>query len=57
MNDLMTRTEAAEYLKVKPRWLAENWRIGPKFYRLNQRVVRYSKAELDRWLQQKGVAA
>lgn len=57
MEELLTRAEAAEYLRVKPRWLAENWRIGPKFYRLNQRVVRYSKVELDRWLAQRSVGA
>lgn len=50
---LITTNEAAEYLRVSPRTL-EKWRLhrgyGPHFYRLGDRVVRYSLADLDAWV-------
>lgn len=48
--ELLTRKEAAERLNVSPRWLADNWREGPKFYRLNGKTVRYREEDLDAWL-------
>ena len=49
--ELLTREQAAEYLGVTKRWLADNWREGPEFYRLNARVVRYTYEALDEWLE------
>ena len=51
-NELLTPTEAASYLKVSPRTMAD-WRrkrVGPPFVR-TRRAVRYRKADLDQWLE------
>lgn len=51
--ELITPTEAAEYLKVSARTLAR-WRItgdGPPFRPLSSQVVRYDRTDLCTWLE------
>jgi excisionase family DNA binding protein len=53
--DWLTPTEAAEYLKLKPRAL-EHMRgqgRGPRFFKAG-RLVRYRLADLDLWLKEGG---
>ncbi len=53
MNDYLTTEEAAEYLRVRPATL-KTWRSrgsGPEFYRPSPGIVRYTVADLDRWVQ------
>ncbi len=50
--DLLTRQEAAAYLKVSPRTL-DMWRRenrGPRSYKIVGRVY-YLKPDIDSWLQ------
>ncbi len=57
-DSLMTQTEVAHYLCVKPRTL-EAWRVrggGPKYLPISQRCVRYRKIDLDEWIDQHIVA-
>lgn len=52
---LLTTKEAADFLGVTPRFL-ENRRCiggGPQYVRISRRVVRYRRADLDRWIQEK----
>lgn len=47
----------ARLLGVKPRTL-EGWRrrgCGPPFIRLSGRVIRYNRADLERWLNERRV--
>ena len=57
--DLLTRTEAAEYLGVRPQTLAA-WastrRYGLRYIKVG-RSVRYRKADLDRFLEARTVGA
>ena len=50
--ELLTRAEAAEYLGVTPRWLEkyQNLVAGPPLVRLSPRMIRYRRADLDRWV-------
>lgn len=51
-NPLLTRTEAAAYLKIKPSTLA-SWACAGRYGLPLVRVggaVRYRRADLDRWL-------
>ena len=51
-SNLLTPKEAAEYLKVSEKTL-EGWRcaeVGPKFYRMGRRTVRYFKSDIEAWL-------
>ena len=51
----LSRTEAAEYLRMNPRTLA-NWataRTGPPFYRSGGRTVLYRLDELDSWVMER----
>lgn len=51
-SNLLTPKEAAGYLKVSEKTL-EGWRsdgIGPKFYRMGTRRVRYFMADITAWL-------
>ena len=53
-NDLMTTTEAAEYVGLSPRTL-ERYRVtgeGPKFLKVGRRVL-YRRSDLDGWLENK----
>jgi excisionase family DNA binding protein len=48
----LTTDEAAAYLSVKPSTLRQ-WRYagrGPAYSKINARLVRYQKPDLDRWL-------
>ncbi|HYQ71563.1 MAG TPA: helix-turn-helix domain-containing protein [Gammaproteobacteria bacterium] len=52
---LMTGKEVAAMLKVSPRTL-EQWRAqrtGPTFIRLSQNTVRYRRADIETWQQQR----
>jgi excisionase family DNA binding protein len=59
-SDLLTRVQAAEYLGVKPQTLAA-WaclgRYQLPFLRIGNRLVRYRKSDLDRWLAARTVNA
>ena len=49
---LLTTTQAAERLGTSPRTL-EDWRLrggGPVFHKIGRRLVRYSPADLDDFL-------
>lgn len=51
MSDLLTPTEAAKFLHVRPQTLA-CWRLygkGPSFARIG-RMIRYRREELERWI-------
>ena len=59
--ELLTETEAAQYLGVKPQTL-RLWRStghipgrreGPPYVRLGARLIRYAAADLSRWLEQR----
>ena len=50
---LRNEVQAAAFLGISPRAL-QKWRVtgrGPKFLRLSARCIRYSQAELDRWVE------
>lgn len=52
---LMTTAEVAEYLQVSVTTL-EHWRsrgTGPRYQKLG-RAVRYRRAEVDKWIDEKG---
>lgn len=51
MDDMMTRQEAAEFLRVKWTWLRDNaGKPGyPPLYKVG-RYVRYSRADLEAWV-------
>lgn len=51
--ELMTPSEAAQFLKVSPRTLAR-WRMtgeGPAFTPLSPQAVRYVRTDLIKWLE------
>lgn len=45
----LTRSEAARYLNVPSRWLANNARRGPRYIKIGG-LVRYSVAALDEYM-------
>lgn len=45
----LTRTEAAAYLNVHPRWLANNAKRGPRYIKVGG-LVRYSAETLDSYM-------
>lgn len=49
---LLTEREAAEFLKLTPRFLqARRFRgDGPPFVRISSRCVRYRAIDLDKWI-------
>jgi predicted DNA-binding transcriptional regulator AlpA len=50
---LRNEVQAAAFLGVSPRAL-QKWRVtgqGPQYLRLSSRCIRYSQAELDRWIE------
>lgn len=50
--DWMTTVEAAEYLDLKPETL-EKWRffeIGPRYYKIGSKRVRYRQLDLDAFI-------
>lgn len=52
---LLTERQAAEYLQLTARAL-QAWRgngHGPRFVRISCRCVRYRKADLDTWLEER----
>ncbi|MBS1141560.1 MAG: Helix-turn-helix domain [Proteobacteria bacterium] len=55
-SNLLTPKEAAEYLKVSEKTL-EGWRcaeVGPKYYRMGHRRVRYFMSDITSWLRAEG---
>lgn len=51
-SNLLTPKDAAVYLKVSEKTL-EGWRraeVGPKFYRMGSRTVRYFRSDIDDYL-------
>lgn len=50
---LMTTWDAAKYLNVSYMWLVQQRAAGkgPQCTRLGQRIVRYLKADLDKFIQ------
>jgi excisionase family DNA binding protein len=50
---MLTRQEVAERLGVKVRWLEDNVKTGPSFYRLNGRTIRYAEKDVENWLRQR----
>lgn len=57
MNDMMTRQEAADYLRVKFTWLRDNaGKAGyPPCYKVG-RYVRYSRTDLEAWVRMNRVS-
>jgi excisionase family DNA binding protein len=52
---LLTTRQAARLLGFSPRAL-EGWRLrggGPAFVRVSRRSVRYRRADLDRWAEER----
>ena len=51
--ELMTRTDAADYLGVTKDTLAQmaSRGIGPRFAKLSGRLVRYRRADIDAWIE------
>jgi hypothetical protein len=52
---LLNEVEAAAFLRVSPRAL-QKWRVngrGPEFLRLSSRCIRYSRADLLGWLEER----
>ncbi|WP_091562619.1 helix-turn-helix domain-containing protein [Arthrobacter sp. ok362] len=45
----VTRAEAAVYLNVPPRWLANNTKSGPRYIKVGG-LVRYSVEALDAFM-------
>lgn len=45
----LTREEAAQYLNLPPRWLANNARSGPRYIKVGG-LVRYSVEALDTFM-------
>ncbi|WP_430297225.1 helix-turn-helix domain-containing protein [Sinomonas sp. B1-1] len=50
----LTRAQAAEYLNVKPRWLANEGRGLVPFHRFGS-MVRYHLETLEQWARQQRV--
>jgi len=56
---LRSEVQAAAFLAVSPRSL-RTWRVtgrGPQFVRLSSRCIRYSHAELVRWIDERASSA
>jgi predicted DNA-binding transcriptional regulator AlpA len=52
---LLTTSDAARLLGYSPRAL-ENWRYrggGPRFVRVSAKSVRYRRADLDTWIEER----
>lgn len=51
MSTLMTADQAAEYLGLKPKTLAQyRWGGGgPPFYKVGRKHIRYDRDDLDAW--------
>lgn len=45
----LTRSEAAKYLNLPPRWLANNAKRGPRYIKIGG-LVRYSVDALDSYM-------
>jgi hypothetical protein len=56
---LCNEAQAAAFLRVSPRAL-QKWRVtgrGPQYLRLSSRCIRYSEAELVRWIEERACRA
>jgi predicted DNA-binding transcriptional regulator AlpA len=52
---LMGNRPSAKYLDVAEQTLA-NWRYlgtGPRYFRVGKQLVKYDRADLDRWLEER----
>ena len=49
-DDLLTVEEAAAMLRVSPRWLYRHARTLPFARKLSRKVLRFSRAGIERWL-------
>lgn len=49
INDIMTRDEAAKYLRVTRSYLDTAGAKGPPFFRVG-RLIRYRKIDIEQWL-------
>jgi excisionase family DNA binding protein len=49
-DDLLTVDEAAEVLRVSPRWLYRHARHLPFTRKLSRKVLRFSRSGINRWL-------
>jgi excisionase family DNA binding protein len=53
----LSETEAAQYLSLSVKTL-RRWRFdrkGPTYAKLNNKLIRYSRSDLDDWMQQQRV--
>ena len=53
----LSETEAAQYLSLSVKTL-RRWRFdrkGPAYAKLNNKLIRYSRSDLDEWMQQQRV--
>jgi predicted DNA-binding transcriptional regulator AlpA len=50
-HQLLTELEAAHILQLAPATLASwrNMKTGPRYMRINQRIIRYRRSDLIRW--------
>ncbi len=58
LENLKTPEETAALLRIKPATL-HAWRMrgrGPRFIRMNARLVRYPMAEIEAWVERSTVA-
>lgn len=53
MTTMLTRKQAAERLGVSVRWLEDNKRIAPPFYKYAANMVRYDLKDLESWMRQR----
>lgn len=55
----LTESQAARYLAIAPRtlWALRQSGDGPAFVRIGERCIRYPKAMLDRYLEEKATAS
>lgn len=50
---MLTRKQVADRLGVSVRWLEDNASIGPSFYRLSTKTIRYAEKDVDSWMRQR----
>lgn len=55
-HDLMTRREAAEYLRVS-KWFLDTARERGPVYSQAGKIVRYRRADLDQWIADHAITA
>lgn len=53
MSAMLTRKQVAERIGVSVRWLEDNAAIGPSFYRLSTKTIRYAEKDVENWMRQR----